>query len=120
MEGDEVLNELPGIKDTLAPDYIASLQSFSGLANYYQIFKKDKHWEWTAECQEAFEKIKKTLTSDLFLTHYNPDLEIIVASDASSYGVGACILHKMTHGRLKSIAHASSALLPAEKKLFAN
>ena len=60
-------------------------------------------------------KIKKTLTSDLFLTHYNPDLEIRVASDASSYGVGACILHKMTDGTLKAIAHASRALLPAEK-----
>ena len=53
--------------------------------------------------------------SDLFLTHYNSDLEIIVASDASSYGVGACILHKMTDRALKPIAHASSALLPAEK-----
>ena len=67
------------------------------------------------ECQEAFEKIKKTLMSDLFLTHYNPDLEIIVASDASSYSVGACILHKMTEGTLKSITYASRTLLPVVK-----
>ena len=58
--------------------------------------------------------------SDLFLTHYNPDLEIIIASDISSYCVGTCILHKMTDETLKPIAHASRALLPAEKKLFAN
>ena len=67
------------------------------------------------ECQAVFDQIKKPLTSDLFLTHYNPKLVIIVASDASSYGVGACILQKMPDGTKKSIAHASRTLLPAEK-----
>ena len=52
-------------------------------------------WRWKPECQTAFDQIKKALTSDLFLTHFDPKLEIIVASDASSYGVGSCILHKM-------------------------
>ena len=56
--------------------------------------------------------------SDLFLIHYNLDLEIIVASDASSYDVGACILHTMTDGTLKPIAHALIALLSAEKKII--
>ena len=77
--------------------------------------KKDKPWDWTAEFQEVFEKIEKTLTSDLFFTHYNPDLESIVASDTSSYGVEACILQKMTDGTLKPIVHVSKALLPVEK-----
>ena len=51
------------------------------------IIKKSKPWVWTAECLGAFEKIKKKLTTDLFHTHYNPDLDIIVASGTSSYGV---------------------------------
>ena len=67
----------------------------------------------------GFEKIKKTLTSDLFLTHYNPDLEIIVAINACSYDVGAWFLHQMTDETLKLIAYASRALLPVEK-IFAN
>ena len=118
------------IKEMPAPQNVSSLQSFLGLANYYQTFipnmhdlraplnellKKDKAWEWTPECHRAFEKIKEILTSDLFLTHFNPDLEIIVASDASSYGIGACILHKMPDGSHKPIAHASRTLLPAER-----
>ena len=81
-----------------------------------ELLKKDKKkWRWTPECQTAFDQIKKALTSDLFLTHYDPKLEIIVASDASSYGVGACILHKMPDGTKKPIAHASRTLLPTEK-----
>ena len=79
---------------------------------------KDKKWKWTPECQTAFDQIKKALTSDLFLTHYDPKLEIIVASDASSYGVGAHILHKMPDGTKKPLAHASTSLLPTEKHYF--
>ena len=76
---------------------------------------KDKKWKLTPECQTAFDQIKKALTSDLFLTHYDTKLEIIVASDASSYGVGSCILHKISDGTKKPIAHASRTLLQAEK-----
>ena len=64
----------------------------------------------------SFEKIKETLTSDLFLTHYDPTLDIIVTSDASSYVIGACIHHKLPDGSQKAVAHASRSLLPAEKQ----
>ena len=110
------------IKDMPAPDNVMTLQSFLGLANYYQSFiknlynlctplnkllKKVKKWRWTPKYQTAFDQIKKALTSDLFLMHYDPKLEIIVASNASSY--------KMPDGTKKPIAHASRTLLPAEK-----
>ena len=104
------------------PNNVSSMQSFLGLANYYQSFipkmhdlraplnellKKDKSWDWSTECQEEFDKIKEALTSDLFLTHFDSKLELIVACDASSCGVGACILHKMPNGTNKPIAYAS-------------
>ena len=57
--------------------------------------------------------------SDLFLTHYNQDLDIIVASDASSYGIGVSILPKMTDGTTKLIARVESFASCGEK-LFAN
>ena len=119
------------IRNMPAPDNVQALQSFLGLANFYQWFiknmqnlrgplngllKKDKPWLWTPECQELFEKIKKTLTSDLALTHYDPILNIIVASDASSYGIGACILHKLPDGSRKAVPHPSRSLLPVEKQ----
>lgn len=51
----------------------------------------------------------------MILTHYDPSKEIVVAADASSYGLGACIMHKFPDGTLKPIYHASRSLLPAEK-----
>ena len=119
------------IRNMPAPDNVRALQSILGLANFYQGFitnmqnlrgplnellKKDKPWLWTPEYQELFEKIKKTLTSDLSLTRYEPTLDIIVASDASSYGIGACILHKLPDGLRKAVTHASISLLPAENQ----
>ncbi len=61
----------------------------------------------------SFDKTIKILMSDLFLTHYDPNLQIIVARDASTYGIGACILHKMPDGTHKPIAQASRTQLPA-------
>lgn len=110
-----------------APKNLAELQSFLGLVNYYQEFipnmhklraplnellQKEKVLEWSYEYQKMFDKIIKTLTADIFLVHYDPKLKIIFAS---TYGVGACILHKMPDGTLKPIAHASRTLLPAEQ-----
>ena len=132
------------IRNMPVPENFQAQQSFFGLANFYQGFiknmqnlrgplnellKKEKPWLWspecqesfdkikkTPECQESFEKIKKTLTSDLSLTHYDPTLDIIVSSDASSYGIGACIFHILPDGLRKAVAHASRSLLPAEKQ----
>ena len=65
------------IRNMPAPDNVQALQSFLDQANFYQGFiknmqnlrgslnellQKDKPWLWTPECQESFEKIKKTLT----------------------------------------------------------
>ena len=63
--------------------------------HFNELLKKEKPWLWIPECQESFEKIKKPLTSDPSLTHYDPSLDIIVASDASSFGIGACIFYKL-------------------------
>ena len=80
-----------------------------------ELLKKKQALGLDSRMPGGLEKIKKKLTSDLFLTHYNPDLDIMVASIAYLYGVGACIQHKMTDGTIKPIAHALRALLPAEK-----
>ena len=113
-----------------APNNIAQLQSFLGLAQYYAIYipkmhklrvplnellKKRQKWIWSKECQSAFEEIKKCLLSDLALAHFDPQKELIVASDASDYRLGAVLLHRLEDGSTKPIAHASRSLLPAER-----
>ena len=110
------------------PSNVAALQSFLGLANYYNsyipnmhiqraplnhLLKKDIKWNWMDECKKAFEKLKTVLTPNLALTHYNPNKQIYVASNTSNFGLGAVILHKKD-GKLKQIQQESRMLLLAE------
>ena len=112
------------------PTNIAQVRSFLGLINYYGSFvsemrqlrapldallKKDTPFNWSTECQAAFERAKEVLASDLLLTHYDPNQDIIVAADASDYGIGAVISHRFKDGSEKAIFHASRSLTDAEK-----
>lgn len=111
------------------PTDVPTLQSYLGAVNYYCKFIKDMHgiryplnqllkqgvkFEWSNDCQRSFERFKEILQSDIMLTHFNPDLEIIVAADASNAGIGACIMHRFPDDSVKVIAHASRTLTKAE------
>lgn len=53
-----------------------------------ELLKDGKKFRWTPECQQAFDRFKQILSSDLMLAHYDPTQEIIVSADASSMGIG--------------------------------
>lgn len=74
----EVIEKLPVPKD------LTTLRSFLGAINYCgkfvksmkevrgpldELLKKDSKWNWSQECQQSFQKLKKILTSDLLLVH---------------------------------------------------
>lgn len=56
---------------------------------------------------------KSILKTKNMLTYFDPDLEIIV--DVNNYGNGAVIL--IQNGKIRAVAHASSTLIAAKKKL---
>ena len=93
------------IKEAPAPKDEQQLRSFLGLLNYYgkflpnlstklaplhSLLEKGKGWQWTKVHRNAFDSAKELLTSSKVLT-LDSKKEVILACDASPYGVGAVL-----------------------------
>ncbi|VDL19770.1 unnamed protein product [Hymenolepis diminuta] len=107
-------NETRVIAKNPALENLRSLRSFLGPISYYnsflpalhkhrgplnQLLHKDTPWEWSPACEEAFEKLKSMLNSELLLTHYDPSLPMVLTS---GYGIGAVLSHTFPDDSEKS------------------
>ena len=83
------------------------VQSFIGMINYLikflprltklsepirELIKEKVPFKWGPEHQESFAMLKKELVRAPVLTYYNPQKETILQRDASTKGLGACLL----------------------------
>ncbi len=122
--------KLEAITQAPAPKNVQGLRSFLGLLNYYRKFipnlaslihplndllRKDKKWDWSKQCAESFRAAKEKLVSPNLLVHYDPNLPLKLAGDASAYGVGAVISHIMPDNTERPIAYASHTLTSSER-----
>lgn len=57
----------------------------------------------------------KMLASTEVLVHFNLNKELILSCDASPYGIGAVLSHRMDDGMERPIVYASRSLAAAEK-----
>ena len=117
------------IKEAPHPKNITQLRSFLGLINYYgkflpnlsvklkplySLLTKNHRWQWRDEHEEAFQAAKEALQADSLLTHYDTTKPLLLACDASEYGIGAVLSH--TDGNQeRPVAYASRTLSSAEK-----
>ena len=110
---------------------VTQLKSFLGLLNYYGKFlphlasvlaplytllTKSTPWHWGKEQNQAFRTAKEHLISAKVLTHFDPGKKLLLACDASPYGVAAVLSHQMEDGSDRPIVFVSRTLTPAEKK----
>ena len=123
-------SKLEAITSAPAPENVSELKSYLGLLSYYSKFlpnlcqevaplyrllRKSTPWKWSQVEQSAFSKSKDLLSSGSVLVHYDVNKEIFLACDASQYGLGVVLSHKMQDGSERPVAFASRTLSKAER-----
>ena len=89
--------------------------NFYPICQYVQTTPENSPWKWGHEQKEAFRKAKELLTSSSVLIHYDLTKPLVLACDASPYGLGAILLSHQLGADEQPIAFASCSLAPAEK-----
>ncbi|KFD60664.1 hypothetical protein M514_27173 [Trichuris suis] len=123
--------KLKAIRETPPPKNVKQLQGFLGLLNFYSVFLPRKatvleplhrrldatassRWHWGEREQDAFEAAKRLLTADSILAHFDGSKPLVLAHDASEYGLGA-VLSQVEDGQEKVVAYGSRTMTKAER-----
>ena len=73
-------------------------------------------WTWNDSQQNSFLQIQQELSNAPVLALYDPASDTVVSTDASSYGLGAVLMHKQADQQWKPVAYASRSLTPTEER----
>ena len=124
------------IKDFPRPTDAKSVRRFLGMVNFYRrhvrdmaamgrpltaLTRKNKQtgrfvtFEWTSQCEEAFQELKKLLTTAPILRHPDLTKPFFLWTDASEVGLGA-VLEQKENGERHPIAYASRQTNESERK----
>ena len=113
------------------PTSVRETRQFLGFASYYRRFVKDfahiarplhrltercTAFVWTEECQEAFDELRRRLTSAPVLAYPDFSRQFILDTDASDTGIGAVLSQLDDDGRERVIAYGSRLLTKTERR----
>ena len=122
-------NKITAIVEMPPPSSKKEVQLFIGMINYlikfslrltelskpiWELIKENVPFNWGPEHQESFNMLKKELVRAPVLTYYNPQKETVLQTDASTKGLGACLLQDE-----KPIYFASKALTEMKRGYIA-
>ena len=125
--------KIQAIQNWPTPQSAEEVRQFLGLASYYrrfvygfahiaapltQLTEKHRKFQWTTECQEAFNKLQSALMSAPTLAFPNLSEKagpFILDTDASDFGIGAVLQQVGTDGLEHVIAYASRVLTKPER-----
>ena len=118
------------IKNAHVPKNVTELKSFLGFINYYHrhlqnflsflellqcLLRKETPWKWTEKENNFFNKAKGLLSSANLPVHCDTKKPLILACNASPYGLGAVLSHIMEDGSERPIAFESRTLSKVEQ-----
>ena len=128
--------KVDAVQDWPVPKNLTAVRAFLGLCSYYRRFIKGfatiasplnrlleagQAFDWTDECQIAFERLKATLTGDEVMSYPNNQGLFILDTDASDTGIGATLsqvqwCEKTDRDEERPIAYASRSMNKAQRR----
>ena len=121
--------KLKAIQDWPLPRMVKDIQKFLGFCNFYRRFikdyshiarplfnltKKETPWNWTMECNTAFETLQQTMIMSPVLMLPDHEKPFFLITDASNYATGAILEQRDALGWSHLIAYFSKSLQPVE------
>lgn len=91
------------------PDDVAAVQRFLGMITYLSRYLpslstvaepirrltwKDETWTWSRQQQDAFERLKKMISTAPVLRYFDATKNTVIQCDSSSVGLGAVLLQE--------------------------
>jgi transposase InsO family protein len=123
-------DKVKAVQNWGVPTNLTDVRSFLGLCSYYRRFipqfstiakpltrltEKNQGFKWGDEQEEAWAGLKQKLLTAPILAYPDPQVEFIVDTDASAYGIGA-VLSQVQNGQERVIAYGSRSLTKEERR----
>ncbi|MCP4336259.1 MAG: hypothetical protein GY679_00190, partial [Mycoplasma sp.] len=110
-----VPTNMTGVKSFLGACQRMHVSSFSHVAEpMTNLTRKGVPFDWTAECQTAFDVLKAKIVNAIELMPFDPTFLILLRTDASDYGLGAELI-LIKDGKECPVTYAARTLSQAER-----
>ena len=128
-------DKVAAIANLEPPETVKLVRGFIGMCSYYRKFipnmaeiakplvrltKKSVKFEWTEECQEAFNLLKQKLATAPVLAFPNPEHRFVLYTDASAHSIGAILAQIDDEGTERVVQYASQKLTPTQERWSAS
>ena len=122
-------SKVSAIKGWSVPINLKQTQAFIGFCNFYRRFIKDfskivkpmvkltckgAPFDWSENCQKAFQRLKQAMTTTPVLRHFDRSKEAVLETDSSDFVSGGVLSQRDDDGSLHPVAFYSKNLTPAE------
>lgn len=122
--------KVEGVSKWPEPENVKDVQSFLGFVNFYRRFiqdfadlarplhdltKKGTVWRWSPRQQQAFDDLKRSVTSSPVLIFPDDNKPYKLEADSSDYATGAVLSQEGSDGKWHPVAFMSKSLSEVER-----
>lgn len=122
-------DKIQAIRNWERPKTIRDCRAFAGLANFYSKFaphfadlmkpiyaltKKGAVFDWTTQCELAFQSVKELMRNDVFLAGFDLYAPAVLETDASDVAYAGIISQPDANGDLRPVLMFSHTFTPEQ------